>query len=113
MILFEEMDMTAEEYIEMLKNMTDEEKNAMLESMAESMGEVIPEGYVVSWDGLTLNAKATLSADDLTEMQGYLNLNYLPANAVIKTNTDNTKYTINFSLDNPEANVEIIAVKNN
>lgn len=110
-LMGEKMGMTAEEVIEMLKNMTDEQKNAMLE---ESMGEEIPEGYDVSWDGLTLNVEATASAEDLAEMEDFLDLKYMPTDAEIKTNADRTKYTINFSLEDDMAgtlNVEIIAIK--
>lgn len=113
--MFEGTGMTAEEVIEMLKNMSDDEKNEMLESMGEGEGEGIPEGYKISWDDLTLNVEAPLSADDLADMNENLDLNSLPANAVIKTNTGKTKYTINFSLNDPDngtLNVEIIAVKN-
>ena len=104
---FEEMGMP-EAAIEQFKNMSDEEKNEMF---AESMGGEIPEGYDVSWDGLTLNVKGPLSADDLADMEDFLDLDYLPDDAEIKTNADRTKYTINFSLDGGE--MEIIAVKNN
>ena len=102
---FEEMGMP-EAAIEQFKNMSDEEKNAML---GDEIG--IPEGYDVSWDGLTLNIKGPLSADDLADMEDFLDLDYLPDDAEIKTNADRTKYTINFSLDGGE--MEIIAVKNN
>jgi len=104
---FEEMEMP-EAAIEQFKNMSDKEKNEMF---AESMGGEIPEGYDVSWDGLTLNIKGPLSADDLADMEDFLDLDYLPDDAEIKTNADRTKYTINFSLDGGE--MEIIAVKNN
>ena len=102
---FEEMGMP-EAAIEQFKNMSDEEKNAML---GEEIG--IPEGYDISWDGLTLNVEGPLSADDLADMEDFLDLDYLPDDAEIKTNADRTKYTINFSLDGGE--MEIIAVKNN
>lgn len=104
---FEEMGMP-EAAIEQFKNMSDAEKNAMF---AESMGGEIPEGYDISWDGLTLNVEGTLSADDLANMEEFLDLNYLPDDAEIKTNADRTKFTINFSFDGEE--MEIIAVKNN
>lgn len=104
---FEEMGMP-EAAIEQFKNMSDAEKNAMF---AESMGGEIPEGYDISWDGLTLNVEGTLSADDLANMEEFLDLNYLPDDAEIKTNADRTKFTINFSFDGEE--MEIIAEKNN
>ena len=104
---FEEMGMP-EAAIEQFKNMSDAEKNAMF---AESMGGEIPEGYDISWDGLTLNVEGTLSADDLANMEEFLDPNYLPDDAEIKTNDDRTKFTINFSFDGEE--MEIIAVKNN
>ena len=104
---FEEMGMP-EAAIEEFRNMSDAEKNAMF---AESMGGEIPEGYDISWDGLTLNVEGTLSADDLANMEEFLDLNYLPDDAEIKTNADRTKFTINFSFDGEE--MEIIAEKNN
>lgn len=94
-----------EDYIEEMKNMSADEKNALL------FGGEIPEGNDVSWDGLTAKIKATSSADDLAEMEDFLDLNYLPDDAEIKTNADGTKFTINFSLDGEE--MKIIAVKNN
>lgn len=103
---FEEMGMP-EEAIEEFKNMSDKEKNAML----EAMGDEILEGYDVSWDGLTLNVDITDSADILADMEGMLDTEDMPDDAVIKTNADKTKYTINFSLDDED--IEIIAVKNN
>ena len=103
-VFFEEF---PEEAIEELKNMSDKEKNAML----EAMGDEIPEGYDVSWDGLTLNVDITASADILADMEGMLDTEDMPDDAVIKTNADKTKYTINFSLDDED--IEIIAVKNN
>lgn len=104
---FEEMGMP-EAAIEQFKNMSDKEKNAMF---AESMGGEIPEGYDISWDGLTVNVEGPLSADDLADMEDFLDLDYLPDDAEIKTNADNTKFTINFSHDGEE--MKIIAVKNN
>lgn len=102
---FEEMGMP-EAVIKQFKNMSDEEKNAML---VESMGAEFPEGYDFSWNGLTLNVKGPLSADDLADMEDFLDLDYLPDDAEIKTNADRTKYTINFSVDGGE--MEIIAIK--
>lgn len=96
-----------EEAIEEFKNLTDEEKNLML----EAMGDEIPEGCDVSWDGLKLNIEATASAEDLRDMEGMLDTEDMPDDAVIKTNADKTKYTINFSLYDED--IEIIAVKNN
>jgi len=104
---FEEMGMP-EAAIEQFKIISVAEKNAMF---AESMGGEIPEGYDISWDGLTLNVEGTLSADDLANMEEFLDPNYLPDDAEIKTNDDRTKFTINFSFDGEE--MEIIAVKNN
>lgn len=99
--------MGEEEAIEAFKAMSDEEKNAMLESMDIE----ISEGYDVSWDGLTLNIEGTLSAEELAEMHDLLDLEAMPDDAVIKTNADKTKYTISFEIGGTE--VEIIAVKNN
>lgn len=103
---FEEMGIP-EEGIEELKNMSDKEKNAML----EAMGDEIPEGYDVSWDGLTLNIEGPLSADELRDMEGMLDTEDMSDDTEIKTNADKTKYTINFSLEDED--IEIIAVKNN
>lgn len=96
-----------EEAIEAFKAMSDKEKNAML----ESMGNEIPEGIKVSWDGLTVNMEGTLSAEDLRDMEGLLDTEDMPDDAVIKTNADKTKYTISFEIGSTE--VEIIAIKNN
>ena len=108
---FEEMGMP-EAAIEEFKNLSDKEKNAMF---SDEIG--IPEGYDISWDGLTLNVEGPLSAEDLADMEDYLDLDYLPDDAEIKTNADGTKYTINFSYkdeyDGTTTNMEIIAVKNN
>ena len=103
-----------EEDIEYFGNMSDEEKNALY---GEYMDDVIPEGWKVSWDGLTLNMEGTLSADMLRDMEGMLDTEDMPEDTVIKTNADKTKYTINISFpdeyDGTTANMEIIAVKNN
>ena len=98
---FLEMEMP-EDYIEEMKKLPADQKNALL-------GDEIPEGWKVSWDGLTAKIKGTLSADDLAEMEDFLDLNYLPDDAEIKTNADKTKYTINVSVYGEE--MEIKAIK--
>ena len=102
--MFEGTGITAEDAIEMLESMPDEQKNAMLR---QYMG--IPEGYDLSWNGLTLKVKGTASAEDLANMEDFLDLDYLPNDAEIKTNADRTKFTINVSFDGEE--MEIIAIK--
>lgn len=102
--MFEGTGITAEDAIEMLESMPDEQKNAMLR---QYMG--IPEGYDLSWNGLTLKVKGTLSAEDLAEMEDFLDIEYMPEDTVIKTNGDKTKFTINVSFDGEE--MEIIAIK--
>ncbi|MBQ8211968.1 MAG: hypothetical protein IJZ27_05515 [Treponema sp.] len=98
-----------EDYIEEMKNMSDDEKNAFL------FGGEIPEGNDVSWDGLTAKIKATASSKDLAEMEDFLDIEYMPDDAEIKTNDDRTKYTINFSYtdeyDGTTTNMEIKAIK--
>lgn len=92
------------EAIEELKKAPVEEKNLLL-------GDEIPEDCKVSWDGLIVNVEGPLSSEDLAEMEDFLDVNYMPDDAEIKTNADKTKYTINFSFEGKE--MEIIAVKNN
>ena len=105
---FEEMGMP-EEALEEFKNLSDKEKNAMF---SDQIG--IPEGYDISWDGLTLNVEGPLSAEDLADMEDYYDPKYMPEDAEIKTNADKTKYTIKYSSEDKDAgtlNVEIIVVK--
>jgi hypothetical protein len=100
----------SEEDIEYFGNMSDEQKNAFL----EQSGEEIPEGWKVSWDGLTLNMEGPLSPDELAGMKNDFNLENIPDDAVIKTNANKTKYTINISFtgeDGTTANMEIKAIK--
>lgn len=57
-----------------------------------------PENAEVTFNGNVVTIKAAMmSTTDLAEMQKNMDLSTLPSSAVIKTNADNTKYTISFT----------------
>ena len=72
--------------------MTAEQKKA---AIIEEMN--APENAEVTFNGNVVTIKAAMSTTDLAEMQKDMDLSTLPSSAVIKTNADNTKYTINFT----------------
>lgn len=68
-----------------------DKKNAIISEMNA------PADAVFTFNGNVVTIKANMSTADLAKMKKGLNLAELPNDAVIKTNSDNTKYTINFS----------------
>ena len=56
-----------------------------------------PEDATITFDGNKVTVKADLSASDLANMQSDMDLTDLPNDAVIKTNSDKTKYTISYT----------------
>lgn len=56
-----------------------------------------PENAEVTFNGNVVTIKFAMRTTDLAEMQEGMDLSTLPSSAVIKTNADNTKYTINFT----------------
>lgn len=72
--------------------MTAEQKKA---AIIEEMN--APENAEVTFNGNVVTIKAAMSTTDLAKMQKDMDLSTLPSSAVIKTNADNTKYTINFT----------------
>lgn len=56
-----------------------------------------PENGEVTFNGNVVTIKFAMRTTDLAEMQEDMDLSTLPSSAVIKTNADNTKYTINFT----------------
>ena len=77
------------EALEMLKQLSDEEKTAMMSESEEML-----EGATVEWDGLKATMSVPLGEEDLAEMQEEMDFSTLPEDAVVKTNDDNTKYVI-------------------
>lgn len=70
----------------------EQKKAAIIEEMQP------PENAEVTFNGTVVTIKAAMSTTDLAEMQKDMDLSTLPSSAVIKTNADNTKYTINFTV---------------
>lgn len=71
---------------------TEQKKAAIIKEM------YAPENAKVTFNGNVVTIKAAMmSTTDLAEMQKNMDLSTLPSSAVIKTNADNTKYTISFT----------------
>ena len=70
-----------------------DEKQAIIKNMG------CPEDATITFNGNIVTIKASLSTKDLQELQSTLDLSKLPSEAIIKTNSDKTKYTITLSID--------------
>lgn len=59
-----------------------------------------PEDAIITFNGNIVTIKASYSTEDeLKQLQSTFNLSKLPSEAIIKTNSDKTKYTITLSID--------------
>lgn len=67
---------------------TDEKKQEIIEEMD------CPEDATITFNGNIVTIKASLSTEDLANIQSGCDLSSIPSEAVIKTNSDKTKYTI-------------------
>ena len=70
----------------------DEKKQEIIEMMK------CPEDATITFNGNIVTIKASLSTEALQDLQSEYNLSSLPSEAIIKTNSDKTKYTITVSL---------------
>ena len=86
--------MTEEELTEFNALSTDDEKKQAIIKMMEC-----PEDATITFNGNIVTIKASLSTKDLQELQSDFNFSSLPPEAIIKTNSDETKYTITLSSD--------------
>ena len=84
--------MTEEELTEFNALSTDDEKKQAIIKMMEC-----PEDATITFNGNIVTIKASLSTKDLQELQSDFNFSSLPPEAIIKTNSDETKYTITVS----------------
>ena len=58
-----------------------------------------PEDATITFNGNIVTIKTSLSTEDLEDYQSEYNLSSIPSGAIIKTNSDKTKYTITSSDD--------------
>ena len=58
-----------------------------------------PEDATITFNGNIVTIKASLSTENLEDYQSEHNLSSIPSEAIIKTNSDKTKYTITLSND--------------
>ena len=97
-IMFEE----DTEVLEALRNAkNDEEKTAII---IEVMGEELPEGATVTWDGLIGTMTQPLVQEDLDDYSD-MQFSSLPEFAVVKCNADKTKYVISITSEDLEGAV--------
>ena len=68
-----------------------EKKQAVIEKFK------CPKDATITFDGNNVTIKASLSEQELKEFQSYFDLSNLPGEAIIKTNSEKTKYTIEYS----------------
>ena len=72
----------------------DEKKQAIIKKMG------CPEDATITFNGNIVTIKASYSTkEDLQKIQSTFDLSKLPPEAIIKTNSDKTKYTITLSID--------------
>jgi len=71
----------------------DEKKQTLIEEMN------CPEDATITFNGNSVTIKASLSTEDLAAIQSAYDLSSIPSEAIIKTNSDKTKYTITLSDD--------------
>lgn len=69
----------------------DDKKQAIIKMME------CPEDATITFNENIVTIKASLSTKDLQELQSKIDLSSLPDDATIKTNSDETKYTITYS----------------
>ena len=71
----------------------DEKKQEIIEMMK------CPEDATITFNGNIVTIKASLSTEALQDLQSGCDFSSLPREAIIKTNSDKTKYTITVSID--------------
>ena len=89
--------------VDLSKKMAEEEltefnalsKNEKEQKIIEKME--CPEDAIITFNGNIATIKVSLSTKDLQQLQSTFDLSTLPKEAIIKTNSDNTKYTITLS----------------
>lgn len=86
--------MNAGELTEFNALSTDNKKKSIIENMG------CPEDAIITFNGNIVTIKASYSTEeDLQQIQSTFDLSTLPPEAIIKTNSDKTKYTITLSID--------------
>ena len=70
-------------------------KNEKEQKIIEKMK--CPEDAIITFNGNIATIKVSLSTKDLQQLQSTFDLSTLPKEAIIKTNSDKTKYTITLS----------------
>ena len=83
--------MKAEELTKFNALSNDEKKQAIIKMME------CPEDATITFNGNIVTIKASLSTEALQQLQSTFDLSTLPKEAIIKTNSDKTKYTITLS----------------
>lgn len=82
----------AEEELTKFNALSPAEKKQAIIKMAEC-----PEDATITFNGNIATIKVSLSTKDLQQLQSTFDLSTLPKEAIIKTNSDKTKYTITLS----------------
>ncbi len=86
-------EMTAEDLTEFNALSTDEKKQKIIEMMN------CPEDATITFNGNIVTIKAHIQTEALQDLQSECDLSSLPSEAIIKTNSDKTKYTITVSIN--------------
>ena len=84
-------EMTAEELTDFNALSTDEKKQTIIKEMK------CPEDATITFNENIVTIKTSLSTEYLQQIQSTFDLSTLPPKAIIKTNSDKTKYTITLS----------------
>lgn len=87
-----------EEELTKFNALSEENKKKEIREMMEC-----PEDATITFNGNIVTIKASLSTKDLQELQSTFDLSSLPDEAIIKTNSDKTKYTITLSSEGSTA----------
>lgn len=83
--------MNADELTDFNALSIDDKKKAIIKMME------CPEDATITFNGNIATIKVSLSTNDLQQLQSTFDLSTLPKEAIIKTNSDKTKYTITLS----------------
>ena len=86
-------EMTPEKLTEFNALSTDKKKQAIIKRME------CPEDATITFNENIVTIKASFSTEYLQQLQSTFDLSTLPPEAIIKTNSDKTKYTITLSID--------------
>lgn len=85
--------LTQEELTEFNTLSPDEKKQKIIEMMK------CPEDATITFNGNIVTIKAHIQTEALQDLQSECDLSSLPSEAIIKTNSDKTKYTITVSIN--------------